>query len=301
MHSSALLLIVVAASIAEGRGLPAAGTPAAQFWEEALPGTLMPRVIAELVQKGIDSSPLKERYAAPHFSACGKPSSSEEAEAATGIFFHEAQAREGSVMTVSLPPAAVPAFLPRDVAEKVPFANLTDVLATFNIAQGSTEATKAGQTLCGCRAAPLAGEQKACATSLEGTVRAATRMLGTTASGRVWVAASEVPRDGLPRQAYVVSAVAALDGDRHVGCHDEPFPYAVFHCHTAQSSTRAYEITLSSLRGRGPAVAMVALCHRDTSNWNPAHPAFEMLGTQPGGAPVCHFMPYANLVFSVKA
>ncbi|XP_062202072.1 BURP domain-containing protein 13-like [Phragmites australis] len=100
----------------------------------------------------------------------------------------------------------------------------------------------------------------------------------------VWAAAS-----ALPRQECVVSAVSPLDGDRHVACHDEPYPYAVFQCHmTGRSSTKAYMITLS---GRSPAVTMAALCHRDTSNWNPAHPAFEML---------CHFMPYANLVFGEK-
>ncbi|XP_062202790.1 protein RAFTIN 1B-like [Phragmites australis] len=310
MHPSALLLVLVAAGIAGVRGHPAAaGTPAARFWEEVLPGTPMPEAIAELVQEGIDRSPLKERYAAPYFLpsaclgytyqiTCGKPPPSEEAEAVTGLFFHEAQVRTGSVMTVSFPPAATPAILPRDVAEKVPFASVTDVLTTFNIPPRSAEAMQVRDTLRGCRAPPLAGEQKACATSLEGTVRSAMGMLGTTTSGKVWAAASALPRDGLPRQEYVVSAVSPLDGDRHVACHDEPYPYAVFQCHmTGRSSTKAYMITLS---GRSPAVTMAALCHRDTSNWNPAHPAFEMLGTQPGGAPVCHFMPYANLVFGEK-
>ncbi|TVU49243.1 hypothetical protein EJB05_00542, partial [Eragrostis curvula] len=100
----------------------------------------------------------------------------------------------------------------------------------------------------------------------------------------------------------MVAGVKELGGDRHVACHDEPFPYAVFQCHmTGRSATRAYMITVQSgVRGNDPAattVAMSALCHRDTSSWNPAHPAFEILGTKPGGAPVCHFMPYANLVF----
>jgi hypothetical protein len=113
----------------------------------------------------------------------------------------------------------------------------------------------------------------------------------------VWAAASATPGDSLPRRAYVVTAVTPLDdGDRHVACHDEQFPYAVFQCHMA-GRTKAYMITLS---GGGKEIEMATLCHRDTSNWNPAHPAFNMLHTKPGGAPVCHFMPYANLVFGVK-
>ncbi|KAL6623468.1 hypothetical protein ACP70R_033347 [Stipagrostis hirtigluma subsp. patula] len=344
MHPpSALLLIVVAAGIAVVRGLPpAAGTPAAQFWEKALPGTPMPEAIADLVQRGIDHSPLEENLRSglgkgggifgeivggmiggaidselnkpqgpPHkHPPQGKPAaSSEKAVATTGIFFHEAQVREGSVMVVAVPPAAAPAILPRHVAEKAAFTNLTDVLSTFHIAPGSAGATLVGETLLRCQAPPVAGEQKACATSLEGTVQAAARMLQgastTTAGDRtMWAAASALPRGGLPREAYVVTAVAELDGDRHVRCHAEPFPYAVFECLMARqsSATKAYMITLSSLHGGSSVtVAMVVLCHLDTSYWNPAHPAFEILHTVPGGEPVCHLMQYASLVFGEKA
>jgi hypothetical protein len=46
---------------------------------------------------------------------------------------------------------------------------------------------------------------------------------------------------------------------------------------------------------------MLAFCHVDTSSWNPAHPAFEILNTRPGGSPVCHFMPYGDLAFVKRA
>lgn len=54
MHSkSAFLLIVVAVSTtAMVHGHPAASTPAARFWEQALSGTPMPEVLADFVQKG---------------------------------------------------------------------------------------------------------------------------------------------------------------------------------------------------------------------------------------------------------
>jgi hypothetical protein len=43
-----------ATGLAGAHGLPAAaGTPAARFWEQALPGSPMPEAIAQLVQKGI--------------------------------------------------------------------------------------------------------------------------------------------------------------------------------------------------------------------------------------------------------
>jgi len=66
---------------------------------------------------------------------------------------------------------------------------------------------------------------------------------------------------------------------------------------------QAFVVTLWGLnRGVPPAeVALAAICHLDIAGWNPEHPAaFEVLRTKPGGAPVCHFMPYAHLLFGEK-
>ncbi|XP_066357995.1 BURP domain-containing protein 15-like [Miscanthus floridulus] len=85
----------------------------------------------------------------------------------------------------------------------------------------------------------------------------------------------------------------------------DPFPYAVYRCHMEkEASTEAYVLTLRGLQygsGAPVVVDMVAVCHLDTSNWSSAHPAFETLNLRPGGAPVCHFMPYADLLFTEKA
>ncbi|CAL5092536.1 unnamed protein product [Urochloa decumbens] len=317
LHPSALFLIIVAISAAAAHGHAANGTPAARFWEEVLPGTPMPEALAELVQKGIDHSPLVENFTGPYLSIgmclghvyVSVCSVERVKKAGTGLFFHEEQVRVGTTMTVSFSPAAVPAILPHAAAAKVPFGNLTagDLAAMFHIPPGSTMITQVGDTLRACQpAAPphshaAASERHACATSLEDIVRAALRTLGTAAGGGVWVAASETPRGGLPLQPYAVDKVTPLDGDRHVACHDEPYPYAVFRCHKiGLSMTRAYLISLRGLHG-GPKVAMAVICHLDTSGWNPAYPAFEMMGTKPGESSVCHFMPYANLLFGVKA
>ncbi|RCV19388.1 hypothetical protein SETIT_3G379900v2 [Setaria italica] len=312
MHPSTLLLIVVvSAGAAVVLGHPATtNTLAAQFWQKALPGTTMPDAIADLVKNGIDHSPLVEHYSAPPSisvcimfnSACNPLTVAE-----TGIFFHEAQLRPGSAMTLSFPAEAETAILPHGVAEKVPFGNLGDVLATFNIPAGSAEATQVRDTLSRCQEPPVAGEVKSCTTSLESTVRSAMDMLGTVVNDGgqqgVWAATSELPRGGLPRQPYVVQGVAPLDGERYVSCHKVPFPYAVYQCHSAGTmGYRAYVVSLSGLRGGGrPAASMLAFCHVDTSSWNPAHPAFEILNTRPGGSPVCHFMPYGDLAFVKKA
>ncbi|RLN00558.1 BURP domain-containing protein 13-like [Panicum miliaceum] len=302
MHPSALLMIVVVAGAAVVHGDPAAITPAAQFWQQALPGTTMPAAIADLVQQGIDHSPLVEHYSVmPSISPCILFNSvcDPRMVAETGIFFHEAQLRPGSAMTLSFPAEVESAILPHDVAGKVPFGNLGDVLATFSIPAGSAEAAQVRDTLRRCQEPPVAGEVKACATSLEGTVRSAMDMLGSPSQG-VWAATSVLPRGGLPRQPYFVEAVTPLDGGRYVSCHRVPFPYAVYQCHIARRGYRAYVASLKGLSG-GPAASMLAFCHVDTSSWNPAHPAFEVLNTRPGGTPVCHFMPYGDVAFVKKA
>ncbi|TVU40097.1 hypothetical protein EJB05_13546, partial [Eragrostis curvula] len=274
MHPLALLPVLVAARVAAVRGHPAAAeTLTSRFWEEALPGTLMPEVIADLVQKGVPP----------------------------GLFFDQAQVRVGGTMNVSFPPELVPAILPRDVAGKVPFSNLTGDLSVFNIAPGSTRAATANDTLSRCQAPARAGEQKACTTSLEATVQTAVRMLGA-GSRTAWAVALEIPAGGgLPLQPYVIEAVRPLDGDRHVGCHVVPFPYAVYQCHSPGQPSTAYMVSLRGLREHGLGIAMAAICHLNTSSWNPAYPAFEILHTKPGGAPVCHFMRYANLLFGMKS
>ncbi|KAF8653787.1 hypothetical protein HU200_061906 [Digitaria exilis] len=295
MHPSTFLLFVVAAGATMAHGHPTANTPAAQFWEQALPGSSMPDAIADGIQRGIDHSPLVEHYtaASPDISACTLFDStcSPQAVAETGTFFHETQLRPGSTMTLSFPEQATPAILPHDVAEKVPFTDVDDVLAAFNIAPGSAEAAQVRNTLRRCAAPPIAGETKSCTTSLEATVQSAMSMFGIDAG--VWATASEIPRGGMPRQTYAVAVVTPVRGDQYVSCHTLPFPYAVYQCHTAREGYSSYMVSLRGLRD-GSAVDMLAFCHLDTAGWNPA---FEVLHTKPGGAPVCHFTPYGNLAF----
>ncbi|XP_002443500.2 BURP domain-containing protein 13 [Sorghum bicolor] len=308
--------------MAMAHGQFAASTPAARFWEQALPGSPMPEVIADFVQKGIDQSPLVEPYSAqPSISMCTLFNTicDQRTVAETGIYFHAAKLHPGSTMTLSFPAEAETPILPHDVADKVPFENLSDVLSTFHISPGSAEAAQVEDTLSKCLQPPIAGEMKACTTSLESTVKAAMEMLGTAASGQlmqgggggggdyVWAATSALPRGGrLPRRQYVVQAVTPLDGDGYVSCHKVPFPYAVYQCHVTYTGYGGYKV---SLRGggrhdddeEGPTVSLLAFCHFDTSCWNPMHPAFQILNTHPGSTPVCHFMSYGNLAFVKKA
>ncbi|CAN6348380.1 unnamed protein product [Urochloa humidicola] len=202
----------------------------------------MPEALAELVQKGIDHSPLAEHFTGPYLSigmclghfSLSVCSVERVKKAATGLFFHEDHVRVGTTMTVSFSPAAVPAILTHAATAKFfPFgSNLTaeDLAAMFHIPPGSKMFSQVRDTIGACQAPPQ--HSHSCATSLEDIVRTAMRTMGTVAGGgTVWVAASEMPRDGLPLLPYAVEAVAELDGDRHIACHDESYSYVVFRCH----------------------------------------------------------------------
>ncbi|KAM0005498.1 putative BURP domain-containing protein [Helianthus debilis subsp. tardiflorus] len=41
----------------------------------------------------------------------------------------------------------------------------------------------------------------------------------------------------------------------------------------------------------GKKMNAAAVCHIDTSKWNPKHLAFQVLKVKPGTVPVCHFLP----------
>jgi len=153
------------------------------------------------------------------------------------------------------------------------------------------------QTLRDCEAPAAKGEKKACATSLESMVDFATAGLGTS---HVRAVSTVVARPDSPKQEYTITGVkrsgaGADDGGRLVACHAEPYAYAVFACHQTRR-TRAYSV---SMLGRdGTAVDAVAVCHADTSGWNPKHVAFQVLNVKPGTVPVCHFLPQDHVVWT---
>ncbi|KAF3780988.1 hypothetical protein EJ110_NYTH37874 [Nymphaea thermarum] len=72
-----------------------------------------------------------------------------------------------------------------------------------------------------------------------------------------------------------------------VTCHHVTFPYAVFYCHNYEG-TKAYMVPL--IADDGSRVNAIAMCHFDTSKWNPGHASFRVLGVKQGTVPICHFI-----------
>nr|KYP53972.1 Dehydration-responsive protein RD22 [Cajanus cajan] len=192
-------------------------------------------------------------------------------------------------------------FLPRTVADSIPFSSnkVSDTLNEFSITPGSDEAQTVKNTLSECQERGIKGEEKRCVTSLESMVDFATSKLGNT----VDAVSTEVTKESaLQQQQYRISGysgVKNLGGDHKgvVACHKESYPYAVFYCHKSDS-TKVYSVPLEG--ADGSRVKAVAVCHTDTSRWNPKHLAFKVLKVQPGTVPVCHFLPRDHVVFVPK-
>ncbi|KAJ0986309.1 hypothetical protein J5N97_004665 [Dioscorea zingiberensis] len=163
----------------------------------------------------------------------------------------------------------------------------------------SVEAEAMKNTLADCEEPAMRGESKFCTTSLESMVEFSMLSLGTRDVQAISTTVSE-SRDGAEKQQYYSVAppgAQAMAGEKLVACHAQPYRYAVFYCH-ATSKSKAYKVPL--VGKDGTKVEAMAVCHLDTSAWNPKYLAFQVLKVKPGTVPVCHFLPQDHVVWSVR-
>lgn len=119
------------------------------------------------------------------------------------------------------------AFLPRDVADSLPFStsHYADVLSKLSIDRLSSTAAEVNNTLETCERPETAGEALLCATSLESMVDFAVARLGEGAKE----VATEAAEDEEARAHTVAPAgEAGVEGEKSVTCHQQAYPYAVY-------------------------------------------------------------------------
>ncbi|XP_034684056.1 BURP domain protein RD22-like [Vitis riparia] len=212
------------------------------------------------------------------------------------LFFFEKNMQPGTKMELHfIRDANLATFLPRQVANSIPFSSkkFPEILNEFSIKPESEEAETIKNTIRECEEPGIKGEEKYCATSLESMVDFSTSKLGKG----VQVISTEVENETQKQQYTITTGVKKLAGDKAVVCHKQSYPYAVFYCHKTQT-TRAYMVPL--VGADGSKVKAVAVCHTDTSAWNPKHLAFQVLKVKPGTVPICHFLPEDHVVWVPK-
>ncbi|KAG9455790.1 hypothetical protein H6P81_000298 [Aristolochia fimbriata] len=239
-------------------------------------------------------NPFSYNYAAAADQALDDPNSA--------LFFLEKDLRPGRQMTLrftspdSTPLARPAAFVPRTVADSIPFSStkLPEIFHRLSVEPDSAEAATMKNTLESCEEPAAKGESKLCATSLESMVDFVESKLGNDAKPLTTTGA--ISGD---RVTYRVSESGAeeMKGSRSVSCHSEPYAYAVYLCHETRE-TKAYRVPLKGVKDDGMRkVEAVAVCHRDTSAWNPKHLAFQVLNVKPGSVPICHFLPQDHILW----
>ena len=188
-----------------------------------------------------------------------------------------------------------PTFLPRDVANSIPFSSnkVENILNYFAIKQGSAESEIVKNTISECEANSIKGEEKLCVTSLESMVDFTTLKLGNN----VDTVSTEVNGESGLQQYVIANGVKKMGENNLVVCHKRNYPYAVFYCHKTDA-TKVYSVPLEG--ADGSRVKAVAICHTDTSHWSPKHLAFQVLKVQQGTVPVCHFLQEGQVVWFSK-
>jgi len=321
--STALVVLLYVAVASEAMHAKSSTSPTLSYWHLNLPTTPIPDTLRELISplSSQKTSELLDAIREGKKVSMGEPdrtpklgrkvgnhnygSAADDADIIADPFlstfyFLQKDLHTGTKLTLyskllkrSSPDSRV-FFLPRRLAEAIPFSSdkLSVALEKLDISQGSDTALAMKKTLKGCEGPADSGERKYCATSLESMIDYATSTLGTSSLN---VLETNVPCK-LESQQYTITGIPfhSKSGSDSVVCHSETYAYAVYYCHESQHTTTARV----SLKGEdGSSGEGVAVCHTDTSGWNPQHLAFKVLNVKPGGAPVCHFVSNGEVLW----
>lgn len=203
----------------------------------------------------------------------------------------------GKIMPLRFPIRDFPQFLPREEADSIPFSilRLPNVLQLFSVHPDSPTAKAMEDTLRQCEAPPIKGEIKLCPTSLESMLDFVHSVLGSWTNLDV-LTTTHPTMSTVLTQNYTISRIAEQVYSRKwVVCHPFPYPYKVFYCHLMERS-KLFKVSLGGENGHE--VEAVAVCHMDTSDWDPDSILFRQLGVISGpSSPVCHFLPVYHLVW----
>lgn len=204
----------------------------------------------------------------------------------------------GNVMTLQFPIREYARFLPRKVADYIPLSKsqLPSLLQLFSLTKDSPQGEDMKDIIDQCEFEPTKGETKACPTSLESMLEFVHSVLGAEARYNIHTT-SYPTTSGVRLQNYTILEISKdIYAPKWVACHPRPYPYALYYCHYLDIGSRVFKVLL---RGQyGDMMDALGICHLDTSDMNPNHFIFQLLGMKPGEAPLCHFFPVKHIVWA---
>jgi len=214
----------------------------------------------------------------------------------SSIILSEEGFRPGTKLDVQFPKRKyLTPLLPREIAEHLPFSSkkLSEILEILAVKPKSENAKNVEKTLKICEDPPtINDEEKHCATSIESMVDFVISKLRKN----VHVTSTKAENESKSKKFIVKDGVKIL-AEEIIACHPMQYPYVVFYCHKLSNSSAHF----MPLEGEdGTRVKDVAVCHKDTSEWDPNHIAFQVLKAKPGTISMCHFFPEGHLVWYAK-
>ncbi|MCO5598174.1 hypothetical protein L7F22_052266 [Adiantum nelumboides] len=198
------------------------------------------------------------------------------------------------------------AFLPAELSKTLPFTN-TSASQVFKLDESSELAQVSSKTVETCNegvhadgTTELQGEAAGCATSLEGmqSLLSSPMLLGPKQAAHVEALVAEADQNlqgGFKGKVMEVK-MRASEASRHAVCHNLMYPSAVYFCHYLPR-TRVYAVTLQQATASDKLLQAVAMCHLETTGWNPQHIAFQNLQTKPGESEACHWVLQGSVTF----
>ncbi|KAK1256747.1 BURP domain-containing protein 3 [Acorus gramineus] len=177
-------------------------------------------------------------------------------------------------MHIRFTKATTEAFLPLKEAKSILFSttDLPNTLFRFCIKPKSKLALLMQETFQLCETPPKS-EEKHCATSLESMKKN---------SSYKW---------------YTVMGTAKEVSDAKattLNCHPLTYAYLTYYCHSIVG-TRTYVVPF--VGDDETKAEVVAVCHTDTSEWDPKHVAFQMQHVKPGTVQICHTLAADTIVW----
>ncbi len=216
-----------------------------------------------------------------------------------GKFFRESMLKEGNVMVMPDIKDRMPkrSFLPRVILSKLPFStlHLSEMKEIFHAQEKSSMEHVLMNALAECERAPSLDETKRCVGSVEDMIDFAVSVLGHN------VVVRSTENVSGSKQNVMIGSVKGINGGevtKSVSCHQSLYPYLLYYCHSVPK-VRVYEADILYVESKAKINHGVAICHIDTSAWEPEHGAFVALGSSPGQIEVCHWIFENDMTWTI--
>ncbi|XP_027337749.1 BURP domain-containing protein 5-like [Abrus precatorius] len=254
-----------------------AALPPQLYWERMLPNSPMPKAVIEFLKHGL---PVADHHRLD--------------DVKVDLIFLEEGLRPGTKINAHFYKIDfTKPLLPLQVAQHIPFSSkkMKEILEILSMKPKSEIAKVVEREIRICEVPPPIIEEKLCATSLESMVDFVTSKLGKN----VRAFSTYAEREAKSQNFLVKDGVKKIADESVIACHLMDYPYAVFLCHHLQNTTAHF----MPLEGEdGTRVKAIAVCHKDTSLWDPDSLILQAIKIKPGDCLVCHIFPEVHVVFT---